>query len=48
MNKNKRDAMEEINNKCIERGIVDQSNSACKAPAFLVKKQHGPGETIAS
>jgi Reverse transcriptase (RNA-dependent DNA polymerase) len=48
MNKIKREAMQEIINEYIERGIVEPSNSAWNAPAFLVKKQHGPEETLAS
>jgi hypothetical protein len=40
--------MQEIINKYIEKGIVEPSNSAWNAPAFLVKKQHGPKETLAS
>jgi RNase H-like domain found in reverse transcriptase/Reverse transcriptase (RNA-dependent DNA polymerase)/Integrase zinc binding domain/Integrase core domain len=48
MNKVKRDAMQEIINEYIKRGIVEPSNSPWNAPAFLVKKQHGPEETMAS
>jgi Reverse transcriptase (RNA-dependent DNA polymerase) len=40
--------MQEIINEYIERGIVEPSNSAWNAPAYLVKKQHGPEETLAS
>jgi Reverse transcriptase (RNA-dependent DNA polymerase) len=47
MNKTKRDAMQEIINEYIERGVVEPSYSAWNAPAFLVKNQHGPEETLA-
>jgi hypothetical protein len=43
----KRDAMQEIINKYIARSIVVPSNSACNAPAFLVKKQHWLNESLA-
>jgi hypothetical protein len=48
MNKIKRDAMQEILNGYLERGIVETSTSAWNAPALLVKKQHAPKETLAS
>jgi hypothetical protein len=40
--------MEEIINKYIERGIVEPFNFAWNAPAFLLKKQHGPDKTLVS
>jgi Reverse transcriptase (RNA-dependent DNA polymerase)/RNase H-like domain found in reverse transcriptase len=48
MNKIKRDAMQEILDEYIERGIVEPSTSAWNPPAFLVNKQHGPEETLGS
>jgi hypothetical protein len=48
MNKIKRDAMQQIINKYIERGIVEPLNSAWNASAWLVKKQHRPEESLAS
>jgi hypothetical protein len=48
MNKVKRDAMQETINENIKRGIVESSNSAWNAPAFLVKTQNGPEQTMVS
>jgi hypothetical protein len=48
MNKIKCDAMQEILDKNIERGIVETSRSAWNAPACLIKKQLGSKETLAS
>jgi hypothetical protein len=48
INKIKCEAMQEIFDEYIERGILETSASALNAPSFLVKKQHGPKETLAS
>jgi hypothetical protein len=42
INKIQWDALQTILNEYIERGVVEQSESSWKAPAFLIKKQHGP------
>jgi hypothetical protein len=48
MNKIKRDATQGILDEYIVRGIKETSTSAWNVPAFLVKKQHGPEETLVS
>jgi Reverse transcriptase (RNA-dependent DNA polymerase) len=40
--------MQLILDEYIERGIVEPPRSSWNAPAFLIKKQHGPEETNAS
>jgi hypothetical protein len=40
--------MQEILDEYIERDIIKTSTSAWNASAFLVKKQHGPEETLTS
>jgi hypothetical protein len=48
VNKINCDAMLEILDEYFERGIIEPSTSAWNAPAFLVKKQHRPEETLES
>jgi hypothetical protein len=48
INKIKRDAMQKVLDEYIKRGIVESSTSTWNTPAFLVMKQHGPEDSLAS